>query len=158
MAKAEVKIICKKCGNRFTWSNIYHSRKDADAAEIWAKQNITLCPECRKKEYIKEQQALAPEYAKKAAEILSDYKLPVLTGTEKQIAYATSLRDKFIANDIRAKKYFTAYNKCKQMPDSKFAEKGTTKEEELARLAKNLQIEELLNSDSAGEIIEFCKH
>lgn len=158
MAKAEITLTCRDCGKRFKWTKDCYNRKEANEAEAWAEENITLCPDCRKKEYIKEQQALAPEYARQATEIIGDYKLPVLTGTEKQIAYATSLRDKFIANDIRAKKYFAAYNKCKQMPDTKFTEKGTTKEEELARFAKKLQIEELLNSDSASEIIEFCKH
>ena len=158
MAKAEITLTCRDCGKRFKWAKDCYNRKEANEAEAWAEENITLCPDCRKKEYIKEQQALAPEYTRQAAEIIGDYKLPVLTGTEKQIAYAESLRNRFIVDDVRAKKYFMGYNKCKQMPDTKFTEKGTTKEEELARLAKKLQIEELLNSDSASEIIEFCKH
>lgn len=55
MAKAEITLTCRDCGKRFKWTKDCYNRKEANEAEAWAEENITLCPECRKKEYIKEQ-------------------------------------------------------------------------------------------------------
>lgn len=66
--------------------------KNADRERELRKMSSRLCPDCYKKWVDKEN-------AQQAAEILGELQLPELTGTEKQIAYAKSLRDAYIAED-----------------------------------------------------------
>ena len=78
MAKAEVKIVCECCGQEFTKTATKGNRADANAWEEWAKANITLCPKCYKK-----------------SQEIKD--LPEITeGSEKQIAWATSIRSDLV--------------------------------------------------------------
>lgn len=91
MARAVANCICATCGKHFKRINQYcHNREAADKYEAWAKENCDECPEC----YI--------ERLKKAnneiyTERKSKYNLPVIKGvSEKQIAYADSLRLKLI--------------------------------------------------------------
>lgn len=51
-----------------------------------------LCPECYKKKIEEEKERKNREAAEKSAEM----ELPELTGTEKQVAWATTLRMEFI--------------------------------------------------------------
>lgn len=66
--------------------------KNADRERELRKMSSRLCPDCYKK-WVNE------ENARQAAEILGELQLPELTGTEKQIAYAKSLRDAYVAED-----------------------------------------------------------
>lgn len=91
MAMANVKLICKTCGNEFTWSKKCYSRRGADSSEAWARDNITLCPECAAKAYCEAEAA-------KHAEAVNGLSVELpenLTGNEKQIAWAKDIREKY---------------------------------------------------------------
>lgn len=100
MSRASVVLTCKKCGKEFTHikHNCYNST-DARKYEEWAKKNVDTCPDCYKVE--QEAKKLA-ERAKQAAGNSEGAKscpleFPVLIGSEKQIAWATDLRNGIIS-------------------------------------------------------------
>lgn len=97
MAKATAACTCCECGKSFTASRILASRDQANNWEEWAKSNIIQCDECRAKAR-EEEKAVANA---KAAEETKEFELPELQGTEKQIAWANTIR---IA-------YFKSYSK-----------------------------------------------
>lgn len=89
MAKAKIVITCKKCSKSFTWSKTCANRAEADATQKWALNEISECPDCVFQEKI--------EYEnKKAKEMTEELNLPQLEGSEKQIAWANTIRVKFI--------------------------------------------------------------
>ena len=92
MAMANVKLICKACGNEFTWRRECHSRRDADSSEAWARANITLCPKCAAKARREAEAAELAEAVKALPVELPDN----LTGSEKQIAWAKDIRAKYV--------------------------------------------------------------
>lgn len=71
MALAKVMITCSKCGETFEKTATKFSRKDADAWEEWAEQNITLCPAC---------------YAKKRAQLDQERPLTLSMGIDPYAA------------------------------------------------------------------------
>lgn len=91
MAMANVKLICKACGNEFVWSKKCYSRRDADSSEDWARANITLCPECAAKARREAEAAKQAEAVKGLSVELPDN----LTGSDKQIAWAKDIREKY---------------------------------------------------------------
>lgn len=88
MAKATVNCTCGTCGKTFTKFADKRNRREADAWEAWARENIVECPECYKAR-------IRAEKLAKAEETIGDVELVELTGSEKQIKWA---------NDIRAQK------------------------------------------------------
>lgn len=91
MAIARVDLICKECGREFTHRSSCGNRRLADEHESWARENITLCPECWKKA---RREAEAAELAKAVKAL--PVELPEnLTGSEKQIAWAKDIREKY---------------------------------------------------------------
>ena len=99
MAKATVKIICKECGKEFEVTANKYNRREADAWEAWAVEHVTICPECKKA-------AAQAKAQRRVAEIIgkltatSGMELVVLTGSEKQIAWAEDLRSASIVDFI----------------------------------------------------------
>lgn len=91
MAKAKVTIICKTCGEKFTWSKECNNRESANKAEEWALKNVEKCPACQCKEKIEIEN-------KKAQKIAEELKLPKLEGSDKQIAWANTIRTQFLEN------------------------------------------------------------
>lgn len=89
MTRGFVTCTCRQCGNKFDKIKYCANRRDADSWESWAKSNITLCYECHKK-----------EQNKKLAEKRDG--LAVLSGSEKQIAWAERIRDQFVAGIDKA--------------------------------------------------------
>lgn len=83
MARGTVTCTCKKCGATFTKTKYCGNRRDADSWETWAASHITLCDDCRE-----------AERKEKLAEKLSD--CAALSGSEKQIAWADSIRLQFL--------------------------------------------------------------
>lgn len=85
MITVEVTCTCKECKQEFTCKA--ECRDEIEANFKYSKfQNRAICPECVKKENMRK----AEEQAKK-------YKLPVIIGyTDRQIAYASSLRNQYI--------------------------------------------------------------
>lgn len=100
MAMATAKCHCVECGKDFTFRKEKRNRKDADEFEIWAAANITLCPDCSWKEKQQQEKAALEEYI---SDFSQQHPLPEIQGvSEKQIAYADSLRNKFIAKKMLA--------------------------------------------------------
>lgn len=88
MAKATVTCTCCECGKSFTASRTLATRAQANNWEAWAKSNIIQCDDCRTKE--REAQKAAENA--KAAEAAQEFELPELQGTEKQVAWANTIR------------------------------------------------------------------
>ena len=108
MAKVRMTCKCENCGKEFEHIHMCRNTKDAVDYEKWAKENITICPEC-----YAEQKRMEKENKRKAymEEIEEGHKLPEITGvSEKQIAYAERLRSLFIDDlatyNVNLKKFF----------------------------------------------------
>lgn len=97
MAMATVEIRCTVCGETFTHSKNCHSRKEADSYEAWAAENVTVCPHCYAEQKRKEAEKRAAEREEKAAK----YPLCELSGTEKQVKWANSIRAKFVDEIVK---------------------------------------------------------
>lgn len=83
MAKATAECTCRKCGGEFTKVTYKQNRRLADEWEEWAPTYFDLCEDCYKEEQDQ-------EIAERAEG------LPELSGSEKQIAWAIKIRDKFV--------------------------------------------------------------
>lgn len=94
MAKATATCTCRVCGATFDVSAVKRNRRDADSWESWAVQHYDECPECREARI----QAQRAEENKKAAEAAHEMGYPELIGTLKQVAWATTIRDKVITS------------------------------------------------------------
>lgn len=94
MAKATVTYTCATCGGTFTKSVIKRNRSEADRWEAWAAENITECPQCYATRTRAEK---LTEISSRAAD------LPILQGTEKQVAWALQLRDDMIRRNYFAR-------------------------------------------------------
>lgn len=102
MAKARVTCKCTVCGSEFEHTHMCRNRTEADSYERWAAENITICPSCYAAAKKADAQAARDKYI---AAIADAHPLPVITGvSDKQIAYATSLRDRFITNVLVRRK------------------------------------------------------
>jgi len=99
MARAKINLTCGKCGREFTHiKQNCHNRTAADSYEAWAKANIDTCPECYGAAKAAKKEAERTATAQKAAEQVQGcpLDLPTLTGSDKQIAWATDIRNKFV--------------------------------------------------------------
>lgn len=100
MEFVEVDLLCKGCGETFTFKKVCQNKIDADIVkQNMIKRRRPLCPKCQRKE----QEAANMEKAAKLG-------LPELMGrSEKQIAYAFSLRNRYACKHEgtirRAQKY-----------------------------------------------------
>lgn len=94
MAKARVTCTCKICGATFTRETIKRNRAEADSWEAWAAENIDTCPSCYRAE---KKQKEAEHVAARSQQ------LPQLQGSEKQVAWANSIRNKMISENQVAK-------------------------------------------------------
>lgn len=103
MAKATFTFKCIVCGKKTTIEKVCYNRKEANDFESYAASTIDTCGTCRAKERSQEQ-------AKEVAEMGLD--LPVIEGvSDRQIAYAESLRNKELCN------YRKSINNYKQIMD-----------------------------------------
>lgn len=98
MSRVKMVLKCEHCGKEFEHIHMCRNSTEAGSYEVWARENLTTCPACYAEQ----------KNAKRGAE-LSDYissfsdrhPLPEITGvSEKQIAYASSLREKFIRDEM----------------------------------------------------------
>lgn len=94
MAKAKATCTCKTCGATFTRETIKRNRSEADSWEAWAAENIDTCPSCYRAE---KKQKEAERVAARSQQ------LPQLQGSEKQVAWANTIRDKIISENQVAK-------------------------------------------------------
>lgn len=87
MAKAIATYKCPDCGATVERRIDGFNRRDADSKKEWAEAHPLLCADCYRKQQHKQQ--------REAAAALS---LPIIHGvSDKQVAYATDLRAKFVA-------------------------------------------------------------
>ena len=84
MAIAKIELTCRCCGKTFTMRKDCHNRAEADSFEAWAKQHVDMCSECRN------EKRRSAELAS-VAETIGE--LPALTGSSKQISWASSIRE-----------------------------------------------------------------
>ena len=91
MAKASVKTVCITCGAEFTATKDCYNRADANRWES-SMQNGGTCKACWANEKQGERQSMYAKKSKEHAELAEEYGLPKLEGSEKQIAWAETLR------------------------------------------------------------------
>ena len=97
MAKAEIECTCPECGAKHTWSVICHNRREADNWEQYhADDTDRLCPACYTKAKAKERAEAHEAENKAAAETAGKLGLHELSGSEKQIAWANTIRQQAI--------------------------------------------------------------
>lgn len=89
MAKARVELICDECGRTYTREKFCHNRREADEWERWMEGRGGLCPECYTAKKLLDR-------ADKDAAFEAGHNYPALIGSEKQVAWATTIRRKAI--------------------------------------------------------------
>ena len=94
MAKAMAICRCKSCGNEFNYVAFKYNSRAARDFEKWASENIDECPDCREKRIAAERE----EQTRISAEAAQSKGWPELTGTEKQVAWATRIREEGISD------------------------------------------------------------
>lgn len=95
MAKAEIKCTCPECGATHYWSVTCHNRREADRwEELHADDTDRLCPACYAKQQAAKRAEAREAENKAAAETAGALGLPELSGSEKQVAWAVSIRQK----------------------------------------------------------------
>lgn len=98
MARAIANCKCEKCGETFEKIAFKYNRTEADKWQAWAEENCTICPDRWRKE-------TQEKDAAKAAEIIERFNLPEITGkSDKQIKYASDLRNKLLAQKESAER------------------------------------------------------
>ena len=88
MAIGIANCTCSACGTQFQRRAKKYNCTEAESWVKWAEANITLCPECWKKE----QEEKAAAALRRSAEGIT---LAELEGSPKQIAWAEDIRSKF---------------------------------------------------------------
>lgn len=100
MARVKITLRCTNCGQSFEHIHYCQNSREAASYEEWAKENITICPNCRAAAKNEKEQAKVREYL---VGIEDAYPLPQITGvSEKQIAFAEKLRSRFIEKSLVA--------------------------------------------------------
>lgn len=108
MAVAKIEVTCKTCGCTFNHRKECRNRREADSYESWAAANIDTCPECLRKQHAERQAATVAAVLEKYG-----FQLPELTGaSDKQIAYAQSVRERYLAENISR---IEGYHKVQQL-------------------------------------------
>ena len=89
MALAKAECTCKTCGQKFEFRAYKANRREADSFEAWAAEHINECEDCAMARKAAERAKENEDAARIAAE--NDY--PQLIGTEKQVAWAITIRE-----------------------------------------------------------------
>lgn len=94
MSRVKMVLKCEHCGKTFEHIHMCRNSTEAGTYEAWARENITTCPDCYAAQKRAHQLDAVSGYISSFSE---QHPLPQITGvSEKQIAYASSLREKFI--------------------------------------------------------------
>lgn len=98
MSRVKMVLKCEHCGKTFEHIHMCRNSTEAGTYEAWARENITTCPDC----YAAQKRAHQLDAVSGYISSFSDrHPLPEITGvSEKQIAYASSLREKFIRDEM----------------------------------------------------------
>lgn len=159
MAIAKIEITCTKCGNTFVHRKECFNRREADSYESWAVNHIDTCPDCYRKQKAAQKAATLAAALEKFG-----FQLPELTGaSDKQIAYAVSVRERYLADNISC---IEDYHKVQQILNdaeqvANFArvceEHGMTVEEGIRQNMEDMgltTVQMMLTSTSAREILD----
>ena len=92
MAIAKAECTCLTCGKKFEVRTYKYNGREADSFEKWAVENITECDDCAK---ARRDAAHAAEN-EAAAQSAKENAYPDLSGTERQVAWANTIREKVI--------------------------------------------------------------
>lgn len=160
MAIAKIEITCAKCGNTFIHRKECHNRREADSYETWAANNIDTCPECnRKQKADKKAAALAAALEKYG------FQLPELIGaSDKQIAYAANVRERYLADNISRidgyHKVLQLLNDAEQLDNfaRRCEEHGLTTEEGIRQSMEArglITVKLMLTATTAREILDY---
>lgn len=159
MAIAKITLTCSECGCTFTHRKECFNRREADNYESWAVNHIDTCPDCHRKQKADQKAAtLAAELEKHG------FNLPEVTGaSDKQIAYAVRVRERYLADNISR---IEGYHKVQQLLNdaeqvANFArvceEHGMTVEEGIRQNMEAMglaTVQKMLTSTSAREILD----
>jgi hypothetical protein len=98
MARVKITLKCEHCGKEFEHIHMCRNSTEAGSYEVWARENLATCPAC----YAEQKNAKRGAELSSYISSFSDrHPLPEITGvSEKQIAYASSLREKFICDEM----------------------------------------------------------
>lgn len=98
MSRVKMVLKCEHCGKEFEHIHTCRNSTEAGSYEAWARENITTCPDCYAAQKRAHQLDAVSGYISSFSE---QHPLPQITGvSEKQIAYASSLREKFIRDNL----------------------------------------------------------
>ena len=98
MSRVKMVLKCEHCGKEFEHIHTCRNSTEAGSYEVWARENITTCPDCYAAQKRAHQLDAVSGYISNFSE---QHPLPKITGvSEKQIAYASSLREKFIRDNL----------------------------------------------------------
>lgn len=94
MAKATITCTCPECGATHYYTAMCHNRREADSWEHYHADEATtrLCPDCYAKQRAEQRAEEREAENKAAADKAGEFGLPALTGSEKQVAWATTIR------------------------------------------------------------------
>ena len=120
MAIAKARCTCKSCGNTFEFRKKCLNRSAADSFEKWAVENITECSDCKAARIQSAHDAENEEAAKTAMEM----GYPVLNGTERQVSWANSIREKIIK---AMREFYLAPQQIEKHPEAPALFDGLTK-------------------------------
>jgi len=98
MAKASVNLTCTECGTEYTITKTCYNRTDANNWENYMEGKDGLCTECWKQEQQQKREEEKIKLAEKVNTKLSEAGVvfPELIGSEKQIAWASDIRNKTV--------------------------------------------------------------
>lgn len=98
MARVKITLKCEHCGKEFEHIHMCRNSTEAGSYEVWARENLTTCPACYAEQKNAKRGAELSGYISSFSNL---HPLPEITGvSEKQISYASSLREKFIRDNL----------------------------------------------------------
>ena len=92
MAKARAKMVCAECGAEYWAEKTCYNRTEANNWEAWIQGQEGCCPACYAKRMAAKREAERAAATARAAEQSAAHNLPALTGSEKQVAWAMTIR------------------------------------------------------------------
>ena len=98
MAKAKAKFVCATCGKEVEVEVTGRNSRDAWERAAWAAENYTECSDCYYARKRRERGAEREAEREANLKAIEGAALPELTGSEKQIKWATDIRAKFYAD------------------------------------------------------------
>ena len=93
MAKASIECKCPECGAEFRWEVKCLNRREADNWERYHSDDTDrLCSECYRKAMERKRTEECAVAAEEAAAKMMELGFPALTGSEKQVSWANTIR------------------------------------------------------------------